>query len=330
MQLGIVSILCLSFCFLGSRSGISAEQTEPEDRFFGKIYHTQTNDFVNPRQFIQQLSRMQIVVLGEMHDNRYHHDNQAYIVRSLTKTQRVSVGLEFVAWDDQDLFDQYQSNQMTEEDFLKAIKWGGFTFDFYSPLVRLANKSGGTAYGINAPKWVTRKIAKNGIDSLSETEKSSYLPPDFQLGSALYYDRFKSTMSGVGHEMPETILQNYFAAQSTWDETMAFQSLNRFQQGKSDVFVVIVGNFHAEHKLGLPARILVRKNQVGVEQAVVVQVHLPQIDPESIAPYIQMHEKYGALADYIIFTKDGGMPKTEAVVSVRGVENAFLQNLMAE
>ncbi len=84
---------------------------------------------------------------------------------------------------------------------------------------------------------------------------------------------------------------------------MAYQSLKAWGDYSHHLFAIIVGNFHAEYLLGLPARLEARKS-AGVKVQTVVQVSLEEIpSQEDLAAMVEPHETYGLLGDYIIFTR---------------------------
>ncbi len=78
------------------------------------------------------------------------------------------------------------------------------------------------------------------------------LPPIFERGGADYFQRFRAAM--IGHVKEEKI-ERYFMAQSLWDDTMAWRVGQAHPEDSDQIFVVIVGEFHVEHGLGLPARL---------------------------------------------------------------------------
>lgn len=267
-----------------------------------KIFSVPQDEFISYDQMIYELVDSDMIVLGENHDNEQHHLSQKNIIDSISLGSPVSVGLEFVSWMHQGPFNKYQSEEITEEEFLEIVQWGdSFPFDWYRPFVETAVESGGHAFGINAPRWLTSKIARKGIDSLTEEEKG-LLPPNFELGSDLYFERFKETMSGMGHPMPPAMIKTLFQAQSTWDETMAYRALENYHV-QDHPFFIIVGNFHAKYKLGLPARIEKRAHG-NLKLSVVAHVDSSFYSEEELSELIKPDPKYGPLGDYIIFTNN--------------------------
>lgn len=217
-----------------------------------------------------------VFVLGEIHDQACHHANHLELIKELEKTQRViHVGLEFISYTFQEKLDQYNRGELNDEEFQKAVEWGE-DFHFYKPKIKAPLRSGGQALAINAPRSLSFKIARSGLDSLNEQEKA-LLPPEFSLGNAAYFERFKQVMSDSsgGHQLPPQALQNYFASQSLWDDTMAYQVSRWREFYPDDHIVIIVGDFHVIYGGGLPDRLAAR----GLENIVTLSQDKSQDSP---------------------------------------------------
>lgn len=226
-----------------------------------------------------------IIIISEQHGYAPHHQNQVTFLEALSaRRPGLSVGMEFISLDKQSALDEYLSGRLPEADFLKAVEWGGIPYDFYRAQVQLPARAGGTTVGINAPRWLTGKIAKSGIDSLSAAEKA-LLPEGFTLGNSAYEDRFREVMEG---HVSEEALERYFQAQSVWDETMADESCRFHKANPGKDFVIIVGDFHAAYGGGLPDRL---KARGCTDTYVITQV----LEPAEAQP----HDKWGTRSDWI-------------------------------
>lgn len=262
-----------------------------------KIFDLKAQRLIGQQQFIDDISSSELIVIGEYHDQKIHHDNQLVIIKNLSLNGPIDVGLEFIAWTHQNHVQDYLANHLSEEEFLKNINWGGNPFEFYRPLMWQAHHSLGQAYGINAPRSLSSRISRYGLNDLTPEERQ-LLPPDFTLGQERYFKRFKEIMTGGGHSLPDEKLLRYFQAQSLWDETMAYQSLKAMKP-ELGPFVIIVGSFHVEYKLGLPARLSARSSQSHI--TTVVQI-LSDRSEEEIEE-LKEHPEYGYIADYVIINE---------------------------
>lgn len=236
---------------------------------------------------VESIPNGAVLVIGEVHGQAPVQDQQMQILQALRdRGLKVHVAMEFFNWPFQELVNQYRLGNLSEPDFLQQIGWGkGFSFDYYrSQALWPRSSQGEQCLAINAPSSLTRKVSRMGLASLTDEDKA-LLPPQFQLGNQSYFERFKLA---IGHGTPEQ-MENYFAAQSIWDDTMAFRAV---QTPASDaVTVIIVGEFHVQYGGGLPDRLRQRTNRPVVT--------LSQVDSsQEPSGYLPDH-KYGPRADYI-------------------------------
>jgi uncharacterized iron-regulated protein len=261
--------------------------------FAGQWYSGATGAPIKGGELAALVGPGTVVVYAEQHDNEEHHQNQRdFLVKMSGGKFPLSVGMEFFEYPHQKLIDQYGREEISEDDFLKQIKWGKNPFDFYRFQVLLPYYLGGRTYGLNIPRSISGQVAKAGMESLTE-EQRALLPPDFTLGSETYYERFHETMKG---HVPEKSIQNYFAAQSLWDETMAWRTALAMQELPEQVMVIHVGDFHVAYQDGLIARLKAR----GVQKIVSIsQINTKDMSAEERAAEIQPHARYGARADFI-------------------------------
>jgi len=240
-------------------------------------------------EVVQQIGPGTIVVMGEIHDNQAHHENQVSLMAALkAKGLPFNLGMEFLEYPDQKYVDAFLRGNILESEFLKLIGWSGLPFDFYRRQVLLPLSVGGWTFGINLPRTITRKVSQSGLTSLTDDERA-LLPPNFTLGNAAYYQRFSDVMKD--HVPPEA-LERFFISQSLWDDTMAWQALRRAETNPDKALVVIVGDFHAAWGGGLPDRLKARgaRNVINISQV---------LDRGEV----QIHPSYGARGDFIWVAK---------------------------
>lgn len=198
----------------------------------------------------------QVVVLGEQHGTLEQAAQQLEVLETLrNQGLRVSVGLEFLTYTDQGKVDQWRKGLLSETDFLQLIQWGqGLPFAAYREQARFPRLANEYLLALNSPRSLTAQIAKVGVDHLTDSEKA-LLPPAWHLGNAAYQRRFEQLMSDSGHVPASEQLAHYFEAQSTWDETMAWQASEFLLAHPEQVLVITVGEFHAQYGGGLPDRL---------------------------------------------------------------------------
>ncbi|MBN8541281.1 MAG: ChaN family lipoprotein [Deltaproteobacteria bacterium] len=258
-----------------------------------------------------------VLVLGELHGNATHYFRQKGALSALAATGRctVSVGLEFLSWVHQASVDDFFDGKLAEADFLKAAEWGGNPFSDYRDQALFSRQTGGRLIGLNAPRTLTGAISKRGVEGLT-AEEVALMPPEFSLGSKGYRERFDSIMGG---HIPAQALDRYFAAQSTWDETMAWQVAKFLGANPTHCVAVIVGDFHVNFGGGLPDRLRARGigNVVTISQVDTFSLTEPELTAE-LGP----DSRYGDRADgiWLSSTDPGPSPtvEAEAVKSLQG------------
>lgn len=305
---GVVSLIIVnSFLFAQANLSIvgQAVQGPSEPRVLpDQLYLGTTTQLVALADVIQGVEPGTIVIVSELHGFAPHHDKQVQMIEALNARfpQKVSVAMEFLDFTQQDTINQFLFGQIDEATFLKAVKWGQPSFDFYRRQTLYPQKTGGLTIGINAPRSLTGKIANKGIESLTPEEKE-LLPPFFTLGSDLYRARFKEIMGG--HVTPEQ-LERYFTAQSVWDDTMATTLIQYLRFNPTRIVVVIVGDFHNAYKLGLPNRLVAR----GAQKLITIsQEDITGMDNKEAGEAIAPHSAYGPRADFVwtsVQSKGGG------------------------
>jgi uncharacterized iron-regulated protein len=212
---------------------------------------------VSLQQIAQQIHPGQVVLMGENHGLKTAQQAQQELLDALRDAGlKVSVGLEFFEYPTEPLVMAFRQGRLSEADFLKQIQWGRPSFDFYRKQALFPRlEEGSQTLAINAPRSLTGKIATQGLSSLTPAEKA-LLPPSFQLGRESYRKRF---LLAVAPHLPTPEAgENYFVAQSTWDDTMAWKAAEFLTAHPDQVLVIVVGDFHVKYKDGLPARVQAR------------------------------------------------------------------------
>ena len=259
------------------------------------LLHGQTLQPTTLNQALQDVRAGEVVVIGENHGLKTHQGQQLEILTHLRQRGlKVSLGMEFFTYTFQSQVDQFLRKELAEVDFLKAIGWGSPDFSFYRDQVISADLSQGEGtYALNAPRSLTSQVSKQGLESLTP-QMRALLPPNFTLGRESYKKRFLSYMPHL--PTPEAG-DRYFAAQSIWDDTMAWKAVEFLNAHPDQVLVIIVGEFHTQFGGGLPDRIMQRKpgtrvltftqfNTVGMADDEIVEEVKPSIEEGPRGQYL--------------------------------------------
>ncbi len=260
---------------------------------FSQLYDGRNQDQTSLSQLLSQVKPGTILLLGENHGIASHRDQHVEILSALrAQGLKVSVGLEFVNYTNQNELNLYRKGQIDEAEFLTSIKWGGISFDYYRSQLNFPDLSQGEqSLGLNLPRAVSSKISKLGLTGLSEDDLA-LMPPQFALGRDSYKARFMEAAGAQG-KVPD----NCFAAQSAWDDTMAWQATEFIRHNPDQVLVVVVGEFHVQYGGGTPNRIRSRLPTAHIVS--LSQIWAEGLSEEEIRQELQVSDTEGPRADFI-------------------------------
>ncbi len=218
-------------------------------------------------QWIQHISQANVIYLGETHDRLADHQAQAEIIQALFKQNpNIALGLEMFQRPFQGVLNRYIAGELTEVGLQTESEYGqrwGFPWSFYGPVLRFAKEHQLPVLALNTPSEITRQVARQGLESLSEAD-FSHIPPldEIDLSNQAYRQRlgeiFQAHHQGQSHS-PN--LDNFFQAQVLWDETMAAVIAEYVQKNPQKVLIVLVGQGHLHYGDGIPSRVERRLNQ---------------------------------------------------------------------
>lgn len=247
------------------------------------------------------LSQADVVYLGETHTHPADHVAKLQIIQSLYRLRPTWViGLEAFQHPDQELLDQYVVGQRTEAqlriDSQYEQRWG-YAWDFYAPVLRFAKTHQLAVVALNVPTEITRKVARQGLESLT-TAEWQLIPSRaaLQFGPKRYRQRlqrlYDEMHQGKGNSQN---FERFFTAQVLWDETMAEQIVKAMQRYPAAQIVVVVGQGHLLFGDGIPARV---ERRVKAMRRPLRQVSV-LLNPE---PAWLNNEATPAIADYFWYS----------------------------
>jgi len=141
----------------------------------GTIVSTKTGTTVTFDELMADLSGVQVIYVGEQHTNRAHHDIQLRIIKAAyTMHPDVIVGMEMFDQSYQNILNQWSSDELDEETFLKKTHWYAnwkYNYEYYKNILEFIQQENIRLVGLNVPNHIPRKIAVGGIDSLSAEDK---------------------------------------------------------------------------------------------------------------------------------------------------------------
>jgi uncharacterized iron-regulated protein len=230
------------------------------------------------REITRQLQQANIIYLGEIHDRTSDRQQQIAIIRSLLARQpRVAVGMEMFQRPAQPLLDRYLAGKITEAELRQQtefdLRWG-YSWDDYVSLLRFAKTNRLPLIALNTPTEITRKVAKQGLESLSG-EDLRYIPPIAEIDRTNTKYQNIILASYQQHAQNASInsksFDRFYTAQLLWDETMA-ERIATFIKDRPDYqIVVLAGQAHIVHNHGIPDRVQRRLGAKFTQKTVLLQ-----------------------------------------------------------
>ncbi|MEO1297673.1 MAG: ChaN family lipoprotein, partial [Cyanobacteria bacterium J06636_16] len=232
----------------------------------------------------------------EQHDSEADHAAQMAIIEAIyAEDPDIAIALEMFQRPFQPVIDRYLAGEISEAELVEQTEYlerWGFPWEYYAPFLRFAQENQLPVLALNAPSEVVSKIAREGLESL-QGEELNYIPPISDIDTTNEdYRAFVSSVFGSHGGHGDFNFDNFFAAQVTWDETMA-ETIATFKQTSPDTLVIVLtGSAHVMYGYGIPDRVARRLGD-SVEQTKVL-LNFPEEfiegDPNEIADILWYSE----------------------------------------
>ncbi|EOX4841935.1 ChaN family lipoprotein [Vibrio alginolyticus] len=249
---------CSSYTHTNSHA-TSAEVTS----FYDYQLYTPSGEHIALRKLPIELQQADVILIGEWHTHAGVHRFQTDMLKQLTSYDRsLALSMEQFTRDKQPVVDAYLRGEIGEQYLMKqANAWPNYESD-YRPLVEFAKQKNLPVIAANAPKSIVRCIGRQGLDYINklDDDQRMFIAQAINTGSSPYKEKF---MASMHHGKPEQT-EKQFAAQVTWDETMAESIVSYLDDNPGAQIVHVAGKFHTEQGLGTAASILSRNPSLKV------------------------------------------------------------------
>jgi len=216
-------------------------------------------DPLSPAEVMGMMRGKDYILIGEGHRNVCDHKMQQQVLGELTSSNvPLAVGLEMVAVDMQPILDDFAQGQIEMDDLEEELQWKtkwGYSYSLFRGLFEIARRNSLPVAGLNVPTRVTRKITREGLESLTDEERA-FLPKEIVPPSnaqvpfldMIFSQHFEKDTKG-------TIKRDRFhLVQSIWDSKMAEEAVRLHGEYNWPV-MVIAGGGHVENGWGIARRI---------------------------------------------------------------------------
>jgi uncharacterized iron-regulated protein len=255
-----------------------------------------TGHQVDTAEFWAQVGASRVVCVGEDHPNPHHHWFQLEVMKQVSGHKPLALGMEMFQRPFQAVLDDYAAKRIDEVALLSRSgyeeRWS-YDWGFYGPTVNTAVSVGATLLALNTPKELTKKVVRQGLESLTPDERKQV--PELVLDDKAHRAWFDDLMNDMGGahahgdkdkqdanqahdkdakdlkpEMPSA--DRIYTAQVLWDEFMADGAASWAKRSPKGLLVLLAGNGHC-HDTAIINRIKRR----GVDK--VISLH-PVLDTE--------------------------------------------------
>lgn len=227
----------------------------------GDIIDTGLGEIISQETLLERLSENRVVYVGETHTSLEDHRIQLQILEGLyRKNPTLALALEMFPRRSQPVLDLFAAGQLTEEAFLREVHWSevwGYPFQLYRPLLAFAREKGLTIIGLNAPREVISRIAREGLASLTPADRQE-IAEQFLTGNGEHREILAREFERHRQEKIRDF-DSFYQAQLAWDETMAETLVRSLQHlPPSAQVLVLIGKGHITDRLGMPLAALKR------------------------------------------------------------------------
>jgi uncharacterized iron-regulated protein len=251
-----LALLTLSIAIAAACGTTKPVEPDPE----AKIVAAKTGRSVTLIDALSDADDAKVVYLGEQHNNDYMHEFQLEAVLEMHRRDpRLVIGMEMFQRPYQPALDAFIAGEIDEREMLVRTEYftrWGWDWHYYRPILMFAREKGLPVIALNAPKETTRKVARNGLEGLTEEERAG-IAMEIDTGIEAHREYVKSIWDA--HPMPPGMsFDNFYAAQCVWEDTMAESVANGLAAHPGSRMAVIVGQGHVRQRFGIPMRADVR------------------------------------------------------------------------
>jgi len=302
--LAFVGLVCGALASTTACAAVHA----PGDYRVGQIIELKQNATLSDAEFRSILQSVDVIYIGEAHYTPSHVAAAVQVLQIVLSGGRTPIlGMEMFSWDGQAGLDRYLKGEViSTEDFLAESQWKnnwGGNYEDYSPLVDFAKTHGVKLLGLNPPRPLVRKVAKEGLAAIGKDPAVQRwtIPVPFPADDLEYrrvvYEQIERCHAGLSREVYEKI----YEASVFRDEGMASVITTIVESNASETTTVVsyTGAGHVQYGLPVPKRVQ-RQLSVPVKHAT---VYLHALDPEHTEDVERLLDE--RIADYVWLTALG-------------------------
>lgn len=241
----IILLLILFIIFM------TAENCSGRDR----VLRTRDGKIIRFEQMIDDIKKINIIFVGESHDDKKIHQAQLNIIKALQRSGvSLTIGLEMFRADSQRELDKWVNGGYELREFVKAYyeNWK-LPWPLYRDIFLNSRDNKIPMVGLNVAGEITQKVAHKGFSSLTDEERGK-LAPGISCDIDDAYMDFVRRAYRI-HDRKEKSFVHFCEAQMVWDKTMAWNLMRFIKINPSRTVVVLAGIGHS-WKRGIPEQVV--------------------------------------------------------------------------
>ena len=200
------------------------------------IFKVSEKDPIGFENFVSTLSQHQVVILGEYHDQRSHHDFRARVVQAISHftIKKKVIGFEHIQNDKQDILNNFRKRKNAYkhiDDLALELHWeshwGGW--ELFRTLFQEVYTTDFLVQALNLTRKKMTDVVRNGKKALDpEFIKSMGLDQNFPLQTQKRLE--ESIQRGHCYRAPPSLVKAMYFAQRTRDAFMTKRVLRRMKE----------------------------------------------------------------------------------------------------
>ena len=220
------------------------------------MYDGRAGDRLAWNDLVDRSLEVEVVIIGEEHDDANAHALQAALVADLLAIDpRSAVSLEMLERNEQADVDAWLADEIDTATLVERTgseSWRGWD-EFYQPVLDAAKSSGVPVIAANAPRSYVRRARLEGYDvlrALPDDERALFDLPE-TLDQGPYWERFRDLMREYrGDEVDVEDIRRTFSSQMVWDSTMGASIVSGLERPGVERVIHLLGRFHGDFEGG--------------------------------------------------------------------------------
>ena len=196
-------------------------------------------------RMVTDVRQSRVILIGEFHDHREHHDLQLQVIKALRhEGLPVAIGLEMFDHESQPTLDRWVAGKIELKDFVDYYqqKWT-ILWAEYGEIFLYARNNHIPLVGLDAPEEIVTRVAHGGFQSLRGRDLERLPAGVTPRMSESYREFLRAPFRS--HRMEETLFDNFCEAQGVRNSTMARVIDGYLAKNAGSTMVVITGMGHA-------------------------------------------------------------------------------------